>query len=443
MARYVRKEFNTVASTFTIPAGVDNIKITIFDMGDRLGESGRNSTGGPALLRTRSRFVASGINTSGQFGNGTTVDSSILVLGPSFSSGNAQVSISDTHSLYLAGNGSCFASGANATGELGDSTTVAKSITTLVVGNHSFMRISAGANTSFALKADGSVWAWGSGSNGALGDGTISSKSSPVPIIGGHSFIRLSAGLSYAVALKADGTAWTWGNNINGALGDGTVVNKSSPVQVIGGHSFIDISAGGLASYAIKADGTIWSWGANTNGQLGDNTLINKSSPVQVAGGLSFTNVYGGGANGYALTSTGQVHAWGVNTITSYACADGTSISPRSSPVPIIGGHSFNSLFPTTAGAWACRSDGTIWNWGTNGSGVLADGTSTPKQSPTQVVTSNARFSIGSVVLFERNFNVIPGTSYTINTFIMDIANQVQILEIAVNRVAFTVEYYV
>jgi len=45
-------------------------------------------------------------------------------------------------------------------------------------------RLAVGSDHSLALKTDGSLWAWGWNANGQLGDGTTSERWSPVPVAG-------------------------------------------------------------------------------------------------------------------------------------------------------------------------------------------------------------------------------------------------------------------
>ena len=130
-----------------------------------------------------------------------------------------------------------------------------------VVGNHSFTHI-AGSLTTFGLKADGSLWAWGYNAHGEIGNNTTTSYSSPVSVVGNHSFIQISAAyVESAYGLKVDGSVWAWGSNSNGQLGNLTTTSYSSPISVVGNHSFIQISAGsdGATGFVagLKADGLV------------------------------------------------------------------------------------------------------------------------------------------------------------------------------------------
>ena len=70
---------------------------------------------------------------------------------------------------------------------------------------------------------------------------------------------------------------------------------------------------------------------------------------------------------------------------------DGTS-TDRSRPVPVLdsSGTAFlTDIMSIEGGCFysvALKSDGTVWSWGTNGSGVLGDGTTTNSYIPVQAL---------------------------------------------------------
>lgn len=76
--------------------------------------------------------------------------------------------------------------------------------------------VAVGNDFSIALKSDGTVWTWGDNIAGQLGDGTTVNKSIPirVPI---DQVISVAAGNNFSLALKSDGTVWEWGSVIAGS----------------------------------------------------------------------------------------------------------------------------------------------------------------------------------------------------------------------------------
>ena len=230
-----------------------------------------------------------------------------------------------------------------------------------------------GSVHAFALTEDGKCWGWGNNTYGRLGDGTIVGKATPQEPLGGHSsFIKILAIQESTVGLKSDGTVWTWGRNNIGQLGDFTTTNSSSPVSVVGDHSFVDLMESG-ASYhahvmALKEDGTVWGWGPNTSAQIGDYTMTNRSSPVSVVGDHSFISIACSQTGSTGLKIDGSVWSWGAGTFGRNGVGNTTAYS---SPVSVIGNHSFIKISGGYEFSIALKEDGTVWGWGSNTCGQL------------------------------------------------------------------------
>ena len=96
-----------------------------------------------------------------------------------------------------------------------------------------------------ALLHDGTVWAWGSNAAGQLGDGSAANRASPVRVADLTDVVAIAAGGAHFIALKNDGTVWAWGSNAVGQLGDGTKNDRFAPVQVSGLSGVTAIAAGG------------------------------------------------------------------------------------------------------------------------------------------------------------------------------------------------------
>jgi alpha-tubulin suppressor-like RCC1 family protein len=88
--------------------------------------------------------------------------------------------------------------------------------------------VAGGNNHSIALAPDGTVWAWGTNANGQLGDGTTTQRTLPVRVSGLTGVTTIAAGYEHGLALKVDGTVWAWGYNGYGQLGDGTTTQRTS-----------------------------------------------------------------------------------------------------------------------------------------------------------------------------------------------------------------------
>jgi len=338
-----------------------------------------------------------GYNDDGQLGLGDIVHRSSPVQVGSLNdwtqiSAGGSVGISSYfHSLAVKADGTLWSWGYNGSGQLGLDDITSRSSPVQVGSLTDWTQVSGGDSHSLAVKTDGTLWAWGNNGSGRLGDGTTVSKSSPVQIGSLTNWAQVSAGYDHSLAVKTDGTLWAWGDNSSitsgsGELGDGTVTNRSSPVQIGVLTNWARVSAGFIFSLAVKTDGTLWAWGGNGSGQLGDGTRTHRSSPVQVGSLTDWSEI--SASDGVtapfslAVKTDGTLWAWGSNG--SGQLGDGTTTN-RSSPVQV---GSLTNWAQVSAGfdhSLAVKTDGTLWAWGSGSGGLLGDGTRTYKSSPVQV----------------------------------------------------------
>ena len=296
------------------------------------------------------------------------------------------ISAGGGHSLFLKSGGSVWASGDNGSGGLGDGTTANQSTPVQVMSG--VAAISAGGyqyvSHSLFLMTDGTVWASGSNAYGQLGDGTTTDRSTPVQVMSG--VVAISAGKSHSLFLKSDGSAWASGRN-NGALGDGTTGNRHTPVQVLSGVAAI--SAGGSHSLFLKTDGSVWATGLNTYGELGAFMGSQRVTPAQVMSGVAAISA--GGSHSLFLKIDGSVWATGASDIGQLG--DGGAGSQRYTPVQVM-----SEVAAISAGAWHSlflKTDGSVWATGANSYGQLGDGTTTDRSMPAQVMSEVAAISAG------------------------------------------------
>ncbi|MCL1981603.1 MAG: hypothetical protein FWG53_00730 [Clostridiales bacterium] len=192
----------------------------------------------------------------------------------------ASVSAGSGHAMAIRTDGSLWAWGDNAWGQLGNYTQTNWHSPVKIMD--SVVSISAGRLYSMAIKADGSLWAWGDNWQGQLGDGTTETRTAPTKIM--DSVASVSAGLSFSMAITTDGSLWVFGNNLNSSLGDGTTENRLSPVKTK--DSTVSVSVASNHTIALKSDGSLLAWGSNHSGQLGDGTTETRVIPIKIMDGV-------------------------------------------------------------------------------------------------------------------------------------------------------------
>ena len=139
--------------------------------------------GSHSMVLTRTALLAFGENSRGQLGVGTTGAVAVPTPVEGIAAGDvAQVSLGGDHSLVLTRDGTLYAFGCNASGQLGtggdDDEKRPKKVELGGSGGvdadgrarlSPVKKISAGGRHSVALTEDGTVYAWGLGDNGQLG----------------------------------------------------------------------------------------------------------------------------------------------------------------------------------------------------------------------------------------------------------------------------------
>ena len=285
--------------------------------------------------------------------------------------------------------------GQNATGQLGDNTTVLKSSPVQVGTDTDWSMVATGNRQISAIKQNGTLWAWGNNTAGEHGDNTDVVKSSPVQIGTGTTWSKIGAGKNTRYAIKTDGTLWTWGYNVAGQMGDSTLISKSSPVQIGALTNWSKVAGGQSNGAAIKTDGTLWGWAANAAGQLGQNNRVTTSSPVQIGTDTNWNLMFVAGYNFTVIKTDGTLWAWGENSYGGHGLND-SGVS-RSSPVQVGSLATWSKISGIDGGnRIAVQTNGTMWTWGYGPyAGILGLNDAISRSSPTQVGALTNWSSVG------------------------------------------------
>ncbi|MDI6050789.1 kelch repeat-containing protein [Flavobacterium sp. XS2P24] len=307
------------------------------------------------------------------------------------------ISSGSEHTVGIKSEGTIWAWGNNAMGQLGDGTYANRNKPLQIGTAKNWKSIATGAYHTMAIKSDNTLWTWGYNSPGTLGDGTNTNRNTPMQIGISSNWQSVVAGFDHTVAIKTDGTLWTWGGNGNGQLGNGTNIRVNIPLQIGTDTNWKSIAAGAYHTLAIKSDGTLWAWGFNVYGQLGDGTNIDKLIPIQIGTNTNWKSIESGYYSTQGIRSDGTLWAWGWGG--NGNLGDGTNID-RNIPIQIGVATNWQSIDAGYAHTIGIQSDGTLWAWGFNVYGQLGDGTTIDKNIPIQIGNSTSWKSISTGAIY-------------------------------------------
>lgn len=269
--------------------------------------------------------------------------------------------------------------------------------------------VSLGSDHALVLRADGTVWAWGYGAGGQLGLGSTATRTVPTQIPTLQNVVQVVARGSFSMALKADGTVWAWGDNSGGRTGgNGTSV----PVQVNGLSNIVSINAGTgtAAAFATDVNGQVYAWGSNSSAQLGTGQTSAGGNfvPRLVPGAEGSVAVSASDAAVLSLRQDGKVVAWGLNGNQALAPVAGTATAPVViRALPAVQAAASTSI--NIAGQYyALMNDGSVAVWGQASTNATFCGQAGVHTSPYPLI------DISPIQGLERVSQIEPGDGHTL-----------------------------
>jgi alpha-tubulin suppressor-like RCC1 family protein len=337
-------------------------------------------------LRADGSMWCWGGGSDGMLGDGTTPFSRTAP-GPVPDLGNDVLRIGSGlyHTMAITSDHSLWLWGSNNLYQLGDGTTQDRHVpwrSFTLVGT--VAAVAAGQQNTCALKTDGTVWCWGKNYYGQVGDGTTMDRTIPVQVKGLGDTV---ADISYTpdgdmgCARKLDGSLWCWGTPPPHSYMDPV----TSPEQVTSlGNSVAQVAVGGVMICVRKMDGTLWCWGFNNSDSIGDGTTVYRPAPVQVTTlGNTVVDVSAGTDHACARKADGTLWCWGWNV--EGQLGNGTTMA---SPLPLqveALGDQVVEVVCSSERTCARKADGTVWCWGAVATGELVVGPIPMSATPIQI----------------------------------------------------------
>jgi alpha-tubulin suppressor-like RCC1 family protein len=327
-----------------------------------------------------------GNGSVGRIGNGSTDHQSVPTQVSGLTSGVVQIETGFAFACALLNSGKVMCWGSNSNGKLGINSTTDSLVPVEVMNLSNITQISLGDQHVCALSSSGAVSCWGLGVSGRLGDGATSNNLIPNQITLSN-VTQISSGSDFTCAVNSQEKLYCWGNGQNYSLGTGNTSNSNIPVLASMVTDPVKRIFSNEHGACITTHANILKcWGNNGNGQLGVGDKSVRSVPTEVVGLGPIKSFSGINAHHCAVTETGAAKCWGHNSYARLGMGFGNA-NDYTTPQNVLGYQSnvsmINAGYSTTC---IISDDGDAKCWGENLNGKLGDGTTTNKQTPTDVL---------------------------------------------------------
>ncbi len=263
-----------------------------------------------------------------------------------------------------------------------------------------YTQVSSGLDFHCFILSDKTVRCVGNGGSGRLGDNTANSSDIPVAVFRTDgqplkNVVDIASNYASTCAVTEDGKVWCWGYNNWGQIGNGTTTTDSYAAYDVGITNAVRVELGYTHTCALLDDGNMKCWGSNSRNILGTADAINANvttpSDVTVLGTIGTVKDY---SVGYYITcivnTANELYCWGLNNhgqIGNGSTTDVTAPVLIALDIDKVINYSRtpdnSSIYNKTC---AIKTDKTLYCWGHNTGGQIGDGTTTQRNSPTQVL---------------------------------------------------------
>jgi alpha-tubulin suppressor-like RCC1 family protein len=256
-----------------------------------------------------------------------------------------------------------------------------------------FTQVAAGQYRVCAIGTDAQVYCWGmespSSSTGPWVDHTEPYRLGRGSLPAGVRITSLVGGTARMCGLGSDAWLYCWGDDILGERG--TLRPTSEPAPLGAGAMgssvrFRQVDGGSGLACGVGTDGWAYCWGFDYRGELGDGQTTPSEEPVavgrgEIPDGVTFTEVVAGASGGCGLATDLHAYCWGDN---QGQIGDGTTTDPPG-PVAVAQGDvpsgvHLRHLELEETTACAIGTDDRAYCWGSNYSGQLGLGATSPRR---------------------------------------------------------------
>jgi alpha-tubulin suppressor-like RCC1 family protein len=292
-----------------------------------------------------------------------------------------EIDASNASGYALKSDGTVWAWGPNANGELGNGNTlpVTGPVQVAIPSSAHLVAIGEAFDQGMAVDSEGNGWVWGADSGSAACVTPARVITTPVEIPGLH-LANVQGADSHSLWLTEAGTVLVCGSNQDGQLGLGALVNEATePTEVPGLSNVVEISAGCVLSAVRTASGEVYAWGNNKYGAIGTGSTGGVVyTPYHVSLPEPASEISVGGdtvKNGtiFALTEAGLLYGWGLNNSGQIPGSLAETV-----PTPFNTGLHFSEVVAGGTFGMGLDSEGNVWEWGASDAGAKRGMSRTP-----------------------------------------------------------------